>query len=92
MTSAPMMEAQVLSVMMFFTTGEDCPCTVTRLAIWMTGSLSGSGKWPCGHDPDVSSMPLVHQRAGTWAAGDCLAGSTAFGVHASPCTVALGRA
>ena len=39
MTSAPMMEAQVLSVMMFFTTGDDCPCTVTRLAIWMTGVL-----------------------------------------------------
>ena len=64
MTSAPMMEAQVLSVMMFFTTGEDCPCTVTRLAIWMTGSLSGSGKWPCGSRPDMSNALLVHQHAG----------------------------
>jgi hypothetical protein len=64
MTSAPMMEAQVLSVMMFFTTGEDCPCTVTRLAIWMTGSLSGSGKWPCRGDHNMSNAPLVHQHAG----------------------------
>jgi hypothetical protein len=45
-TSAPTMGAHVLSVRTFLMHGVFAPCTVTRFAIWITGSLSGSGKWP----------------------------------------------
>ncbi len=62
MTSAPMMGAQVLSVMIFLTAGAACPCTVTRLAIWMTGSLSGSGKWPCSAKGGIRTQPGVLSR------------------------------
>ena len=41
------MGAQELSVITLRTMGLDCPCTVTMLAIWMTGSFSASGKHPC---------------------------------------------
>ena len=44
------MEEQVLRVMMFLTAGSAWPCTLTRLAIWITESFSASGKCPCGHD------------------------------------------
>jgi hypothetical protein len=40
------MGAHVLSVRTFLMHGVFAPCTVTRFAIWITGSLSGSGKWP----------------------------------------------
>lgn len=43
---APVMGAHDLRVMMLRTVGAFCPNSVTREAIWMTGSLSGSGKWP----------------------------------------------
>jgi hypothetical protein len=45
---APEMGAQDLRVMMLRTVGSVRPNSVTSDAIWMTGSLSGSGKWPCG--------------------------------------------
>ena len=32
--------------MMFLTLGCGSPCTVSMLAIWITGSISASGKWP----------------------------------------------
>jgi hypothetical protein len=41
------MEEHVFRVMMFLTAGVACPCTLTRLAIWITESFSASGKWPC---------------------------------------------
>ena len=47
MTSAPTMAAQDLSVITFRTVGFCLPCSVTMLAIWMTGSFSASGKCPC---------------------------------------------
>ena len=47
MTSAPTMGAQESSVMTFFTVGLFLPCSVTMLAIWITGSFSASGKCPC---------------------------------------------
>mmetsp|Transcript_34757 Transcript_34757/g.82380 ORF Transcript_34757/g.82380 Transcript_34757/m.82380 type:complete len:221 (+) Transcript_34757:2231-2893(+) len=45
-TSAPEIGAQVLRVKMFLTMGFFEPWTETQLAIWMTGSFSGSGKCP----------------------------------------------
>ena len=47
MTSAPTMGAHVPSVITVFTAGLRSPWTVTKEAIWMTGSILASGKWPC---------------------------------------------
>ena len=46
MTSAPTIGEQELRVMTLRTVGTASPWTVTMFAIWMTGSCSGSGKWP----------------------------------------------
>ena len=47
MTSEPTMGAQVPSVITLRTSGLALPCSVTMLAIWITGSFSASGKQPC---------------------------------------------
>ena len=46
-TSEPTMGAQVPSVITLRTSGLSLPCSVTMLAIWITGSFSASGKQPC---------------------------------------------
>ena len=46
MTSAPTIGEQELRVITLRTVGAASPWTVTMFAIWMTGSCSGSGKWP----------------------------------------------
>lgn len=46
MTCEPTTGAQVLSVKTFLMNGSCSPCLITMLAIWMTGSLSASGKTP----------------------------------------------
>ena len=61
MTSAPTMDAQDLRVWMFFTRGFFSPCTVSMLAIWMTGSCSASGKWPLR---PWHSMSMLSTRSG----------------------------
>jgi len=47
MTSEPTMGAQEPSVITLRTSGRSLPCSVTMLAIWITGSFSASGKQPC---------------------------------------------
>ena len=47
-TSEPAMLAHVSSVNTLRTNGLFCPCTCTMLAIWITGSFSGSGNIPLG--------------------------------------------
>ena len=45
-TCAPEIDAHVSSVNTFLKTGAFSPCSVTWLAIWITGSFSASGKTP----------------------------------------------
>lgn len=58
MTSAPTMAAQLSRVMTLRTSGLLCPCTVTRLAIWITGSFSASGKCPCTHQRKIRTLMM----------------------------------
>ena len=58
MTSAPTMGAHFLRVMMLRTMGLLSPCTVTMLAIWITGSFSASGKQPCTASHVTCQSPL----------------------------------
>ncbi len=45
-TCEPTIDAHVFKVKTFRINGSFSPCLITMLAIWMTGSLSGSGKTP----------------------------------------------
>ena len=60
MTSAPTMGAQDWSVSTLRTVAVSLPCSVTMLAIWITGSFSASGKCPCAALRDNYAILWAH--------------------------------
>ena len=54
-TSTPTISAQVLNENIFCTIGsESAPNSIHILDIWITGSFSGTGKWPASEEHSIS--------------------------------------